>query len=137
MVITQFGFDPQDADGPHRLDHHVRRSVAYTGTHDAAPVAGWWKGASDAERAEAERQFAAAGIDGSEPHWGLIELTMRSVAEVAVVQAQDILGLGDEARMNTPGVEGGNWTWRADPGVFSSPLADELRATAATTGRDA
>jgi 4-alpha-glucanotransferase len=135
MVITQFGFDPDDADGPHRLEHHVRRSVAYTGTHDAAPVAGWWTSASDAERAEAGRQFAAAGIDGSEPHWAMIELTMRSVAEVAVVQAQDVLGLGDEARMNTPGVEGGNWSWRLEPGQLTLEHARRLRAACEAAGR--
>lgn len=135
MVITQFGFDPGDRDSPHRLENHRRRSVAYSGTHDAAPVAGWWASAGDAQHAEARRAFAAAGVTAEEPHWALIELTLRSRAEVAIVQAQDVLGLGDEARMNMPGVEGGNWGWKLEPGQPTAEHAARLRRLMEITGR--
>jgi 4-alpha-glucanotransferase len=135
MVITQFGFSPGDEDSPHRLESHPVRSVAYTGTHDAAPVAGWWAAAGDAERRAAERAFAAEGIDGADPVWALIELTLRSRAKVAIVQAQDVLGLGDEARMNMPGVEGGNWRWRLEPGQLTPAHAARLRALTEAAGR--
>ena len=135
MVITQFGFTPGDEDSPHRLEHHPRRAVAYTSTHDNPPAAAWWAEASDAERAEAERVFAAAGIDESEPHWAMIRLTLASRAEVAFVQAQDVLGLGDEARMNRPGVEGGNGSWRLEEGQLGEAEARRLRALAEQAGR--
>lgn len=135
MVIIQFGFDPADVDSPHRFENHRRRSVAYSGTHDAAPVAGWWASASEVQRAEAQRAFAAAGIEEDEPHWALIELTLRSRAEVAIVQAQDVLGLGDDARMNMPGVEGGNWEWRLKPGQLTAEHAAHLRGIADVAGR--
>ncbi len=128
MVITQFGFGPGDTTSPHRFEHHPVRSVAYTGTHDAAPVAGWWESAELEERALAERALARAGIDEGDPSWALIELTLRSKAKAAFVQAQDILGLGDEARMNMPGVEGGNWAWRLEPGQLTAEHAAPLRA---------
>jgi 4-alpha-glucanotransferase len=135
MVITQFGFDPGDRRGPHRFANHPERAVAYTGTHDAPPLAGWWQSASEGQRAEAERVLAAEGIDAADPAWALIELTLRSRARVAIVQAQDVLGLGDEARMNTPGVEGGNWGWRLGPGQLGPAEAERLRAITTATGR--
>jgi 4-alpha-glucanotransferase len=136
MVITQFGFDPGDPDGPHRFEHHPVRAVAYSGTHDTAPARAWWDGAGDAERAEARRVFAAAGVEeGADPHWALIELTLRSPAATAIVQAQDVLGLGDEARMNMPGVEGGNWRWRLEPGQLGAEHAARLRRIADVAAR--
>jgi 4-alpha-glucanotransferase len=127
MVITQFGFDSHDPANPHRLANHVERSVAYTGTHDADPIAGWWASASAAEREDAERTWTAAGIDEAEPHWALIALTLRSPAVAALVQAQDVLGLGADCRMNMPGVEGGNWGWRLEPGQLTAEHARRLR----------
>jgi 4-alpha-glucanotransferase len=135
MVITQFGFGPGDKRSPHRFEHHPKRSVAYTGTHDAAPIAGWWESASVEERAEAERVLATQGITEGDPSWALIELTLKSRAVAAFVQAQDILGLGDEARMNMPGVEGGNWSWRLEPGQLTSEHAARLRALSSAAGR--
>jgi 4-alpha-glucanotransferase len=127
MVITQFGFDPGDADSPHRLANHRERSIAYSSTHDSPPAAGWWAEAGEGERAEAQRAFAAAGVEVNEPHWALIDLTLRSPAGVAILQAQDILGLGSEARMNRPGVEGGNWGWRLSEGQLGAAEAKRLR----------
>ena len=136
MVVTQFAFDPADPDGPHRIEHHVERAVAYTGTHDHAPAAGWWASAGPAVRAEAERQFAGLGISAGEPHWALVELTLRSPAATAIVQAQDLLGLGDGARMNMPGVEGGrNWSWRLERGQLTDAVARRLRRLAEAAGR--
>lgn len=136
MVVTQFAFDPADRRGPHRFEHHQRASVAYTGTHDHAPLAGWWASAPESQRAEAWLACERAGVSEPEPYWGLIGLTLRSRAAVAIVQAQDVLGLGDEARMNMPGVEGGgNWTWRLEPGQLDSALAKRLRRMTEAAGR--
>jgi 4-alpha-glucanotransferase len=135
MVITQFGFNPDDPRSPHRIENHVKRAVAYTGTHDADPIAGWWESADVVERADAERAMAAAGIDEPEPHWALMALTLRSRAVAAFVQAQDVLGLGSDSRMNMPGVEGGNWGWKLEPGQLNAGLAARLREITVASGR--
>ena len=128
MVITEFGFEPGDADSPHRFAHHPVRSVAYTSTHDNAPLLGWWGSAGNGQRGEVERVLADVGVAGDDPVWALIELTLRSRACVAIVQAQDVLGLGDAARMNMPGIEGGNWRWRLEQGKLGRVEAERLRA---------
>jgi 4-alpha-glucanotransferase len=136
MVVTQFAFDPAGRRGPHRFENHERRSVAYTGTHDNAPLAGWWAAASEHERSEAYLACEREGVNEPEPWWSLIGLTLRSSASVAIVQAQDVLGLGDEARMNMPGVEGGgNWTWRLEPGQLDRGVAARLRRLTEPAGR--
>ena len=75
------------------------------------------------------------GIDRSDPAWGLIRLAFSSQARLAVVPAQDVLGLGSEARMNTPGTSSGNWSWRLEPGQLTSELAARLRAETAAARR--
>jgi 4-alpha-glucanotransferase len=134
MVVTQFGFD--DEQSPHRFERHPRRSVAYVSTHDHLPAAGWWAAASDAERAAALAAFARAGVDEPQPHWALIDLTLRSKAATAIIAAQDVLGLGAESRMNLPGTEGGaNWSWRLREGELDAALARELRRRSERAGR--
>lgn len=135
MVVAQFGFAPGDRRSPHRIERHVVRSVAYTGTHDNAPAAGWWAGLPGAERDAAQAAFARAGVREADPAWALIAYTLASPAATAIVQAQDVLGLGDQARMNTPGVEGGNWAWRLEPGQLDRALARRLRAVTERSGR--
>lgn len=136
MVVVQFGFDPGDRDSPHRIDRHPRRAVAYSSTHDHSPAAAWWTAASERERELAQRSFAAAGVEEREPHWALVELALRSRAATAIVAAQDVLGLGEEARMNTPGTEGGaNWRWRLREGQLDGALARRLRQATERAGR--
>jgi 4-alpha-glucanotransferase len=135
MVVTQFGFAPGDEESPHRLSRHPERAVAYSSTHDNPTAAGWWEEAAEGERTEAQRAFAAAGVTADEPHWALIDLTLRSRAKVAIFQAQDVLGLGNEARMNRPGVEGGNWGWRLEEGRLGAAEARRLRALTERAGR--
>ncbi|HVW18903.1 MAG TPA: 4-alpha-glucanotransferase [Solirubrobacteraceae bacterium] len=137
-VVTQFGFDRDDPGSPHRFDNQVRRAVAYSSTHDSAPAAGWWAGATGEQRDEALAAFARAGVAEREPHWAMVDLTLRSRAATAIVQAQDLLGLGDEARMNVPGTEGApNWRWRLEPGALDAALARRLRRLSEAAGRAA
>jgi 4-alpha-glucanotransferase len=135
MVVMQFGFDPDDPRGPHRLENHTADKVAYTGTHDQDTLRGWWETLPALTRDAAAAQIAAAGMGEDEPWWSLIRLTFSSPARLAMVQAQDVLGLGGEARMNIPGRATGSWRWRMAPGALTAEHAKRLRAASEESGR--
>jgi len=135
MVVLQFGYDPQDRTSPHRVERHHEHRVVYTGTHDHDTVRGWYESLPDDERAEVDADVDAHGVREDEPWWSLIRLAYASRARLAMVQLQDVLGLGSEARMNVPGTEGGQWTWRLEPGQLTAEHARRLRAAAAAAGR--
>ena len=135
MAVLQFGFDPDDPHGPHRMENHEASSVVYTGTHDQDTLAGWWSGSSEASRAEARARIASGGFAEDEVWWSLIRLAFSSPARLAMVQAQDVLGLGSEARMNIPGRATGSWKWRMADGALTSEHAKRLRAASEEAGR--
>ena len=137
MLVLQFGFagGPAGARSPHAFRNHRRHRVVYTGTHDHDTAAGWYAAAPAPVRARVARACRAAGIDAAEPWWQLVELCLRSRAAVSIVQAQDILGLGSQARMNHPGRRGGNWRWRLEPGQLTPALAQRLREATAAAAR--
>jgi 4-alpha-glucanotransferase len=120
MHVLQFGFDG-GASNPHRPEAHRENGVVYTGTHDNDTARGWW----DSLSAEEQEQ---TGLDARDPAWSLVELALSSRARLAIVPAQDLLGLGSEARMNVPGREHGNWRWRLEEGWLTHELAGRLRA---------
>jgi 4-alpha-glucanotransferase len=123
MKILQFAFDG-NADNPYLPGHHGEMSVVYTGTHDNDTTLGWWDELDESTR-DRVRSFL---LDPDEPMpWALVRLALDSTARLAVVPAQDLLGLGGESRMNTPGRAEGNWTWRAVAGAFDGALAERLR----------
>jgi 4-alpha-glucanotransferase len=127
MHVMQWAFT-DDASSPHRLENHRENGVVYTGTHDNDTAAGWWSSLRPAER-------ASTGLDPTDPVWSLIELAYSSVAGLAIIPMQDVLGLGSDARMNTPGIETGNWSWRLEPGAADDELAARLREAAGAAGR--
>jgi 4-alpha-glucanotransferase len=127
MVVMQFGYGGPPSN-LHRLENHPRRSVVYVGTHDCDTALGWWRTLSARER-------RATRLPGIEPHWELTEAALSSRAELAIVQAQDILGLGSEARMNMPGTSKGNWRWQLRPGQLTRRHAARLRELTAAAGR--
>ena len=131
MVVLQFGFNPEDRANVHDLDNHAEHRIAYTGTHDNDTLRGWYESLPRERRAlvDAARPHAA-----EEPWWDLIALAFRSRARVAMVQAQDVLGLGSEARMNQPGTASGAWKWRLTE-LPSVALGRRLRDAAAAAGR--
>jgi 4-alpha-glucanotransferase len=132
MRVLQFGFDPDDPRGPHRPENHTEDSVVYTGTHDSDTARGWYESLPLAQRAAVD----AALADGSaEPWWGLIELAWSSPARMAMCQAQDVLGLRSEARMNMPGTKGGSWKWQLQHGALTADMAKRLRALTEAAGR--
>jgi 4-alpha-glucanotransferase len=122
MSVLQFGFGDE---GAHMyLPHRAVGKVIYTGTHDNDTTMGWWRsGAAEHERRNAE-VYIGRSDDGV--HWGFIRVAYCSPASLSVVPLQDVLGLGSEARMNTPSVYGGNWRWRFDPKKLTGDLATKL-----------
>ncbi|MEO1368190.1 MAG: 4-alpha-glucanotransferase, partial [Acidobacteriota bacterium] len=109
MKVLQFGFtEPQTIHAPHHLEEPT---LVYTGTHDNDTAVGWYGSLSKAER---RRIATYLGGDGEDIHRDLVRAAFTSVARWAVVPVQDVLGLGKEARMNTPGVADGNWSWRLE-----------------------
>ena len=131
MVVLQFAFDPTNPDGAHDPANHRVQQVLYTGTHDNDTLRGWWESLPP-ERAA---PFRALGVDGREPWWSLIELALGSPARLCMLQAQDVLGHGSEARMNMPGTAGGQWRWQLEPGQLTPALARRLRRLTAGAGR--
>jgi len=109
MKILQFAFDGNAAN-PY-LPGNIQgcRWVVYTGTHDNATAQGWWQALDQDSRQRLEHEL---GAPVHAPSWQLLELALASPAELAVVPLQDLLELGDEARFNTPGTLGANWSWR-------------------------
>jgi len=120
--IEQFAFGTDPMKSTFLPDNYERNCVAYTGTHDNDTVMGWFNSEAgedstrSAEEIENERSAALAyfGGDGSAIHWDFIEKLYDSACGAAVVPLQDVLGLGSEARMNTPGLASGSWRWRLE-----------------------
>jgi 4-alpha-glucanotransferase len=134
MRVLQFAF-PGGPAGPHRPGNHPRRSIAYSGTHDNDTAAGWWASAGDRARREATEAAAALGIRDRPPHRLMVRMALASPAGLAIVPAQDLLGLGSAARLNTPGTWRGNWRWRLRPGALTTDLAAWLRERTDEAGR--
>jgi 4-alpha-glucanotransferase len=109
MAVLLWGFRGSRLN-VHRPENHVRNQVVYTSTHDTDTVAGFF--------------------GGTPSPWEVIEIAYRSPASLAIVPAQDVLGLGSEARMNRPGTATGNWQWRLEPGRLTPGLARRLRELA-------
>jgi 4-alpha-glucanotransferase len=135
MVVLQFGFDPRAPGSVHRFENHVEDRVVYTGTHDHDTARGWYSSLSVDERSFVDASFERYAVVERQPWWSLIRLALRSPARVAMVQAQDVLGLGSEARMNNPGRTGGNWRWRMERGALTPALARRLRVATTEAGR--
>ena len=127
MAVLIFGYGGSRSN-PHRLENHRVNEVVYTTTHDMDTARGWWESAP-------QRVRDATGFDPREPHWGLIEAAYSSRARLALVQMQDVLGLGSEARMNYPGRADGNWSWKLRRGQLTNERARRLRAAARAAGR--
>ena len=105
MVVLLWAFSGR-RDNPHRLENHREHAVVYTSTHDTDTLAGHFP---------------------RRDPWRLLETALSSRAALAIVPAQDVLGLGSEARMNRPGETEGNWSWRLEPGQLDEALAARLR----------
>ena len=132
MKVLEFAFDSREPSNylPHTYSPNC---VCYAGTHDNDTIMGWKEDADEADIAMATRYLGLNETEGF--HWGILRGGMSSVADLFVVQMQDYLGLGAEARMNTPGTLGGNWQWRLQKGQIDEALIERIAETARIYGR--
>ena len=134
MKVLEFAFDSRDSSGNEYLPHnYIPNCVAYAGTHDNDTILGWFADADPEDTAYCKEYLDIS--DGDELNWSMMSSLWRSVAELTIVQAQDLLGLGSEARMNAPSTVGSNWCWRAVSGVFTDELAEKMRRKMRIYGR--
>ena len=127
MKVLEFAFadDEKNAFLPH---NYTTNCVVYTGTHDNDTVLGWYAQAKGWEKKHCDQYL---GIhDGDEVNWKFIDAVYASVADYAIVQMQDVLGLGSEARINVPSTLGGNWAWRIDKHASTKEIAARLKKLA-------
>lgn len=131
MRILQYAFggDAKNRDLPH---NYIQNCVAYTGTHDNDTTAGWYRSAPKNVKTHCRRYI---GSNGREIHWDMIHSILASVADMAIVPAQDILGLGSDARMNIPATAAGNWEWRLGEGSLTDETATRLKELNEIYGR--
>lgn len=138
MKVLEFAFDSRDSGSaadylPH---NYVKNSVVYTGTHDNETVIGWFQdGLMEAERKQVRTYFNDFSTPDEQIHKTMIRAAISSVSELCVIPMQDILGLGNEARMNQPSTNGKNWKWRLKKGQFDGTCIAELAAVTACYGR--
>ncbi len=131
MKILQFAFDSGPSN-PYLPHNHIRNMVVYTGTHDNDTTRGWYDSVPDEERGEMNAYLGTSGDDcGSD----LMRAALMSVADTAIIPFQDILKLGNEARMNLPGTASGNWEWRFSWDMLPQDLAVSVRSRVERYGR--
>jgi len=123
MKILEFAFDSRQ-DNDYLPHNYTSNSVCYTGTHDNDTIMGWLK---TAKRKDKEFAIHYCNLNKTEGYnWGFIRTAYASVSDYAIVQMQDILGLGSEARMNTPSTLGGNWSWRMKKEALTPSISKKL-----------
>jgi 4-alpha-glucanotransferase len=132
--VLQFAFDGK-ADNPHLPDNYVPNTIVYTGTHDNATARGWYEALSATEQRSLWKCLGRSRGAASEVAPALLRLAWESVAALAIAPLQDLLNLGNEARMNVPGRADGNWRWRCTEEMLSARAFEWLRDLTNTSGR--
>ncbi|HLE24606.1 MAG TPA: 4-alpha-glucanotransferase [Thermodesulfobacteriota bacterium] len=135
MKLLLFAFGDDFPNGSYLPHNYTKNCVVYTGTHDNNTVRGWWR--SEASPEDRKRVFKYIGREVSEEniHWEFIRLAMMSIANICIIPMQDILGLGEEAKMNRPSKTEGNWQWRLKPDQITSSQKGKLKEIIETYGR--
>lgn len=133
--VLQFGFEADVSKNPHYVDNCLPQSVVYTGTHDNNTAVGWFE--KEATVTQKQRLFDYLGhrVSGNRIHWELIKLAMSSAANTVIIPMQDILGLGQESRMNRPASVRGNWKWRLESRQIRNSISEKLAKITQVYGR--
>ena len=132
MKVLQFAFDT-DGDNEYLPHNYERNYIVYTGTHDNQTLCGWYESIDDSIK-EVFNTYIN-NTNESEARWDLICLAMRSIADTCIIPVQDYLGLGNEARINTPSTLGNNWKWRMCEGSFSKDITSKIKMLTKLYGR--
>ncbi len=132
MKVLEFAFE--NGEPSDYLPHtYIQNTVCYTGTHDNMTLRQWLEAADEKTLSYAVKYMHLTQSEGYV--WGVIRTALSSVSRLSMIQMQDYLELGNEARMNFPGTAAGNWTWRALPGFCSSDLAERIYGLTRLYGR--
>jgi 4-alpha-glucanotransferase len=134
MRVLQFAFDG-NADNPYLPRNYGPNTVVYTGTHDNATTRGWYEELSDKQQQNVWSYLGRPGGSASEVAPALMQLAWESVAALAMAPLQDLLNLGNEARMNVPGRAEGNWRWRCTEEMLSTRAFEWLQDLTKMSGR--
>lgn len=124
MKVLQFGFDPA-GDSTYLPHNYPKNSFVYTGTHDNDTSIGCFNSLSRKEKAFAKEYFGITGAKNV--NWVFVRWALASMSDTAIIMMQDYLGLGSEARINTPSTLGDNWKWRLVDGQLNDELAEKIR----------
>jgi 4-alpha-glucanotransferase len=135
MCVLQFAFGEDNPAHPYLPRNYIENCVAYTGTHDNNTVRGWFDNEALPEDLERLSRYLGKKLVPETIHLDLVRLVMESAAGAAVIPMQDILGLGEEARMNRPAVPHGNWEWRLLRTQIARPVAEALAGMTDACGR--
>jgi 4-alpha-glucanotransferase len=135
MKILLFAFDESLPRNPYAPHNHIQNCLIYTGTHDNNTARGWFEEEAAQDMKERLMRYTGREIGADEIHLELIRMALRSVADMAIIPIQDVLGLGSDAKMNRPGTADGNWRWKLTPGQITEPVIHQLREMTEIYGR--
>jgi len=134
MTVLQFGFDGSPGN-PHLLHNHRAEDLVYTGTHDNDTTLGWYHSLDEHTRQHVNHYLRITGEEAAQMPWPIIQAAMGSVSGLVVVPVQDLLGLGSDARFNTPGTIENNWIWQLPEHYQELVDIARLRETVQLYGR--
>ncbi|NLC71511.1 MAG: 4-alpha-glucanotransferase [Desulfuromonadaceae bacterium] len=135
MKVLLFAFDESLPRNPYIPHNHVKNCLVYTGTHDNNTVRGWFEEEVSAEDRDRLFDYLGRRVGAEEVSWEMLRLALMSVADVAILPVQDLLGLGAEGRMNRPSVPFGNWQWRLEKNRITAECISRLRHLTELFGR--
>jgi len=135
MKVLLFAFGDDLATNPYVPHNHVKNCVLYTGTHDNNTIRGWFENEITQDVKNKFFQYLGRDVSVHDVHWELIRLAMMSVANMVIFPMQDVLGLGEEDRMNRPSTAKGNWEWKLLPEQITPSLEQRLLKMTETYGR--
>jgi len=135
MKVLLFAFGGDLPTNPYAPHNYNINCVAYTGTHDNNTIAGWFKKEATPEEKKRFFEYIGREVAVDQVNWEMIRLVLGSVAQIAIIPLQDILGLGEETRMNLPSLSRGNWGWRLSPNDWKPAVSERLLQMTRLYGR--
>jgi 4-alpha-glucanotransferase len=126
MKVLQFAFGDKPGESAYTPHNHAPDFIVYTGTHDNNTTRGWFRKDMGQEEKRNLSSYTGKKINEENVHIELARLAYSSVCRIAIIPMQDILGLDEEARMNTPASVNNNWSWRMRANAISREIEDRL-----------